>query len=645
MRPKNPINTFHFLFVFSLLLSFIFPQSLRELKSLNSELDILKSELMDTVEDTESLSVETEDEILEAEAVNAVSLTPPEIIDDKYDLYFGYNYFKSEIDFFANAPDPANYLLGPGDEIIISLWGEMNARESFIINKNGQVFYDGVGFISISNMTIPKAEETLILELGKIYSTLQKDSQSTNLSIELGRLKSINIFVAGMVVKPGINLIHPFSDIFTALVQSGGIDLNGSLRTIQVIRNNEVVSNIDLYEFFNKGNRSGIDFKLLDGDVIYVPPVKNRVKVIGEVLRPGFYELLQTEELNNLIDYAAGLTPKASSVITIDTVKPINERKSQDDIISSLNVDITKDKVFLNNGDLVVAREVGESSSKVEIFGRVKVPGLYSASNMSLKDILNMAGGFDDPIFRKTIREDIVILRKDENQFYSKELVVNYNDADSFSLSIDDKIFVYENINYRNSFTYRIEGEINKPGTYPLKKGITLQEAIDLAGGLTELATADNIVISQEFTNIDLDGNETSRTENVANAPLNFELSQNSVINIIPFENVVSVQGNVYNPGLVAFEKGMTMSSAIIQAGGYKPYSLKKRAYVKRANGEIDKANVFRGRTKRLLPGDTVFVPLNPDPSDFDLTTFIADISTTLANIAAILLIVDNQND
>ena len=102
----------------------------------------------------------------------------------------------------------------------------------------------------------------------------------------------------------------------------------------------------------------------------------------------------------------------------------------------------------MNNGDLVVAREVGESSSKVEIFGRVKVPGLYSASNMSLKDILNMAGGFDDPIFRKTIREDIVILRKDENQFYSKEFIINYNNADSFALNIDDKIFVYENINY-----------------------------------------------------------------------------------------------------------------------------------------------------------------------------------------------------
>ena len=107
----------------------------------------------------------------------------------------------------------------------------------------------------------------------------------------------------------------------------------------------------------------------------------------------------------------------------------------------------------------------------------------------------------------------------------------------------------------------------------------------------------------------------------------------------------MKVEGNVYSPGLVAHSRGLTMSRAIIQAGGYKPYSLKKSSYVIKANGEIDKANIFNGRTKRLNPGDTVVVPLNPNPNEFDLTTFIADLATTFANIAAILLIIDNQTD
>lgn len=604
----------------------------------NQRLDELKKELIsqqNIIPDSE----ETDDvESVPVKIINETNIT----INEEY---FGYNYFQSDINFFDNTPTPADFRLGAGDEIILSLWGETNLREKFIINKDGLIYYENIGFINLSNKTVDEAELLLANELSKIYSTLKDSESPTKLMIELGKLKSLNIYFSGEIARPGVQLVHPFSDIFVALIQAGGINIEGSLRKIQLIRDNKIIAVVDLYSFFNNGVNDFSSLRLIDGDIIHIPVIENRVEIIGAVLRPGFYELLKSEELNNLIKYAAGLTPKASSNVTIDTIKPMIDRMTQDNIISSLNVDLTKDKIFLNNGDRVLIREVGDSSSKVEIFGRVKVPGAYSATNMSLKNILDISGGFDDPIFRKTIKEDIVILRKDENQFYSKEFIVNYNDADTFSLNIDDKIFVYEDINYRNSFTYRIEGEVNKPGTYPLTKGITLQESIDFAGGLTELTTYENIVITQEFTEVDIDGNEKLVTKNVANAPLNFELSQNTVINLIPFENVVNVEGNVYNPGLVAYKKGMTMSSAIIQAGGYKPYSMKKRAYVKRANGEIDKASLFRGRTKRLLPGDTVFVPENTDPTNFDLTTFIADLSSTLANIAAILLIVDNQTD
>ena len=605
----------------------------------NQRLDEIRNEL-----------ISQQDNILnEKEKADDVESIPIEIVNNNSNKtenkYFGYNYFQSDINFFDNIPTPADFKLGAGDEIILSLWGETNSREKFIINKEGLIYYENVGFINLSNKTVDEAESLLVKELSKIYSTLKDNENSTRLMIELGKLKSLNIYFSGEIAKPGVQLVHPFSDIFVALVQAGGVNIEGSLRKIQLIRDGKIIALVDFYNFFSNGVNDFSDLRLIDGDIIYVPAIENRVEIQGAVLRPGFFEILKSEGLNDLIKYAAGLTPKASSNVTIDTVKPITDRKSQDDIISSMNIDIINEKVSMNNGDLVLVREVGNSPSKVEIFGRVKVPGKYSATGMSLKNVLDIAGGFDDPVFRKTIREDIVILRKDENKFYSTEINVNYKDADSFPLKIDDKIFVYEDINYRNSFTFRVEGEVNKPGTYPLKKGITMMDAINLAGGLTQLTTYENIVVIQEFSEINEQGNESLTTQKVSSVSKDFELSQNSVIKAIPFENVVKVEGNVYNPGLVAFEKGLTMHGAIVQAGGYKPDSLLKRSYVKRANGEVDKASIFRGRTKRLKPGDTVFVPLNPDPSDFDLTIFLADLSSTLANIAAILLIVDNQKD
>jgi len=603
----------------------------------NNQLDEIKKEL----QNEPKLDVKKND--VESNAVTILQDNSQPINQE----YYGYDYFKSEINFFDNIPTPTEFKLGAGDEIIISLWGETNLREKFIINKEGLIYYENIGFINLSNKTIEEAENLLVVELSKIYSTLNDLNNQTKLMVELGKLKSLNIYFSGEVSKPGIQLVHPFADILTAITQAGGVNNEGSLRNIQLIRKNNIIAVIDFYSFFIEGSNDFSNFRIIDGDIIHIPAINNRVKIEGSVLRPGFYELLQNENVNDLINYAAGLKPNASSIITIDTIIPFSNRKSQNNIVSSINIDLNvNNQTVLNNGDKVLIREAGLSSSKVEIYGRVKVQGEYSAINMTLKDVLDFAGGFDDPIFRKTIVDDeIIILRKDDKQFYSQEIKSSYADADQVNLNVDDKIFVYEKINYRNSSTYRVEGEVNKPGTYPLKKGINVEQALERAGGLTILSTFDNIVVSKEFTDIDEFDIESTEIENVANVSLDFELTANSVIKVLPYENVVNVEGNVFNPGLVAFDRGMTMSQAIIQAGGYKPNSLKRRAYVKSANGEVNKASIFLGRAKRLNPGDTVVVPVDPNPDEFDITTFVADLSTTLANIAAILLIVDNQND
>jgi len=627
----------------------IFAQSQLDIKKLsNDQLNTIKNQLSKTELNQKNLNGDNLD-FDKQKSLNEVSIEPKKVISPikGFEDYFGYEYFYNDINFFDNIPTPRDFKLGPGDEVVISLWGQTNSRETFIVNKEGLIYYKNLGFINVSNQTLKDAELLLKNELSKIYSSLNDKDNGTNIMLELGQLKSINIYLTGSINKPGIHLVHPFSDIFSALVNGGGININGSLRNVQIIRNSQIITTIDFYSFFNKGSNSFSNIRLIDGDTIHVPVVKNRIKIEGEVVRPGYYEILDNEKVANAIDYAAGLKAKASSFITIDTIIPAINRSSDDNAISSININLKDyESISLNNGDLITVREIGKVASKVEIFGRVKTPGKYSAINASLRDILDIAGGFDDPIFRKTIRlDEIIILRQDPNQFYSIEIPVTYDDADKFKLQPNDKIFIYEDINYRNSFTYRVEGEVNKPGTYVFSEGLTVGKAIEIAQGLTTLASKDNVVVFQEYTELNEDEEEITLTLNVANVKEDFVLGSNSVVKVFPFENVVRVEGNVYNPGLVAYDRGLTMSQAIEQAGGYKPYSMKKRTYVKKANGEIDKANIFRGRTKRLSPGDTVIVPLNPDPSDFDITTFVADLSTTLANIAAILLIVDNQTN
>ena len=407
-----------------------------------------------------------------------------------------------------------------------------------------------------------------------------------------------------------------------------------------------MLDTIDFYQLFNQGENNFTNIRLIDGDVINVPVVKKKISISGEVNRPMTYELKDEESLEDLISYAAGLTPLSSNNIFVKTVIPISERSSDDNAFSSYNVKLIDSKsTFLNNGDSVEVIGVGEVESTLSIFGRVKNPGEYSAVNATLKDILDIAGGFDDPIFRKTINDQIVVLRKNENLFYGEEIIVNYNDSSSLTLQPGDKIFVYEAVNYKNSFTYRVEGEVNKPGTFPLRDDISLSQALKLAGGITENGSLKSISIFQEFTSIDDSGNVSVSQSPVGNAKLNFILSANSVVKVLPFESVIRVKGNVYSPGLIAInDNSVSMYKAIELAGGRKPYTLKKSSYVLRANGEIDKSNFFRGRLKRVYPGDTVVVPVDPDPDSFDITTFIADLSTTLANIAAILIVIDNNN-
>jgi len=631
--------------IFLSFMSIVFSQvSIGDINKLsNDQLDLIR----------ETLKSKTK--VVEAEKSSllpGVDVTPSPVTvesrsSDDINVYFGYDYFKRDINFFDNVPTPADFKLGPGDEIIISLWGETNSRENFVINKDGLIYYKNIGFLNLSNKTLKQAEAVLVEELSRVYSTLKDKDSPTELMLELGKIKSINIYFSGQIEIPGINIIHPFSDIFSAIVQAGGVKKEGSLRKVQLIRNNEVIAKVDFYSFFMSGRNTFSNIKITDGDVIHIPTIDKRVEITGAVNRPSYYEILEGESLKDLFDYASGLTSQASSTTTIDQIIPLDKRESDDNSKSSITVKAKEStSIFLNNGDKVSVGFISEVDSKVTVLGKVKAPGEYPASGNSLKDILDIAGGFDDPIYRKMIRDDeIIVIRKDEKQFYGLEFSTPYNKSDSFQLVPGDKIFVYENTLYSNLFSISVTGAVNKRGNFQLKPGMTIRDAIDLAEGFSPIANEEAISVTEFFTFIDDLGYPTERRRQVKNVTLDFKLANGSIINVLPIENVVNVEGNIYNPGLITYSKGKTVKKYINLAGGSKPNTLSNKIYVKRANGQIKKVTFFQGIGTRVKPGDTIFVPLNPDPQEFDITTFIADLASTLANIAAILVIADRQND
>ena len=646
LRALLNINYYMRIFIFTLsFISLCWSQvSISELNKMsNDQLNLIKEEFQK----------QNTDKLIEDENQNTQSNISEVFIESSFEeeslnnQYFGYDYFQKDISFFDNIPTPSDFKLGPGDEVILSFWGETNQRERYIIDKNGMIFFDNIGFVNISNKTIKDAEKLLTEELSKIYSTLKDQDNPTKLMLELGKLKSINVYFTGQVNSPGINLIHPFSDIFSALVQVGGVDNTGSLRNVTLIRNGEKIEVIDFYSFFTSGLSEFQKIRIIDGDVIHIPVVEKRVSIKGEIQKQMQYELINSESIPDLIDYAGGLTSTASNKAILNNIIPMDKRIS-DDIakFGSIVYLPSSADVLINNGAEVNILPIANNDYTATVYGRVTLPGEYPVSkSTNLKQVLDLAGGFEDPIFRKTINDNIVVLRLDDNQYYGKEFNISYEDSDKFEIQVNDKIFVYEDINYSNSFSYTINGEVSLPGTYPLRDGLTLGDAIKIAGGISEMGSINSVFVTKSLISINEDGNEITEEELVANINLDFEIGNNNTITILPKTNVIKVTGNVYNPGFIAHQsgKGMTLSNAVELAGGYKPFSIKKNTYVTRANGEIEKVNLFRGRAKRVFPGDSIFVPADPNPDEFDITSFIADLSSTLANIAAILVIADNN--
>ena len=403
---------------------------------------------------------------------------------------FGSNFFNN--DNINSAPQlniatPSSYELGPGDEVLVSIWGASENEYSSIISREGYIKIERIGPVYVSGLTIAEAKNKLVRTLSKIYSGLSFSNNSdfkVFLDLSLINNRSIVVNVTGNVVAPDTYTISSLSSVLNLLYAAGGPNESGSYRNIKVIRDGKEIKNIDLYDYFSSGKLE--TFSLRDQDIINVPNYENRVFVNGEFKTTGIFEIKNDEKISDLIEYNGGIASFGyKDKIFIKRITGLN-RKIED-------VDSENFKNFkLKDGDIIEARLVTDSfTNLITVEGAVAVPGEYSISNVeNIYDIIEKAGGLLD----YAIKDRAYIIRKSggiENQIIS----FNFSNAQNIVPKAEDKIIISSKIDLNRTQNVSIRGEVSEPNNYPFFDGMTLIDLILISKGVTLKGDLKNISI------------------------------------------------------------------------------------------------------------------------------------------------------
>ena len=548
-------------------------------------------------------------------------------------LPFGYDYFvkRDSVYFTDNKKINTEYVLGSGDEILITMWGDAELNIKKVINKNGSVFIDNVGQITLSGKSINDALKVLKERFAVKYSTLESLNPTTFIDISVGKLNPININMLGSVNLPGTHLVHPNSTIISSLIQTGGIANFGSLRNIQLIRGGSVLSKIDLYDYLIFGNTSN-DLTLLDNDVILIPPLKNRVTITGAVFREGYFEFTEGENLNDLLKFCLGVRKDFSGDVHIDRTEfnsnVVNKKRVSKNIYedSDLKLAINDSIHFVSSPEFV---------PKVYIRGQVLNPGeITLVENMSIFDLLKQAGGIDNPSFIKTMdltRAEFV--SRNENSRFSDVRTINIENIlkgdyqQNYLLQPFDEISIYPNKNYIKIENVRIMGEVIFPGSYTLNDNKTsLQDLINRSGGYSNRAFEEGIKIFRD-------------SSQVVWSNLKFNLFPGDSIYVPQKPGVVSVKGEIYNPGYIEFRNNLSLKDYINSAGGFTPKADQDKVIIIYPNGNVKRKNFFF--YPKVKEGSTILVNEKDVSEPFDWISLAATTINLSTSIATILVLIN----
>lgn len=495
---------------------------------------------------------------------------------------FGHDVFNHRISVNTNLPTPPNYVLGPGDQLVIDVYGESQKTLVHTVSPEGSVTIPDVGPIHVSGLTVEAAQTKIKNTVGSHYS-------GSSIRLTVGDTRSIMIQIMGEVNNPGSYNLSAYATVFHALYMAGGIKQLGTLRNIKVLRNGRLVTVVDIYEYLLNGRLAG-NINLQDNDVIIVGPYESLVGITGNVKRPMFYEMRKNESVGMLLEYAGGFTGDAYK-------KSVRLVRQTGDFYTVHNIDEFEMNTFLvDDGDAVsVDAIINRYENMVEIKGAVFRPGQFNLNSnvCSVRGLIQAAAGLTEDAFAQhALIHRLKADRSLEVVPVDAQGIMDGTVADVM-LQNEDVLFIPTQDELRKERWFTVTGEVMTPGTYEFADNTTIEDLIVMAGGLRDGASLARVDVSRRINDpySMVKGQEISETYKfdikeglVIDNGRNFTLQPYDVVHVrrspgYVMPKNITVTGEVNYEGTFTLEKkNLRLSDAIEMAGG-----IATDAYVKGA--------------------------------------------------------------
>ena len=497
-----------------------------------------------------------------------------------------------------NLATPVDYHLGPGDEVIIDIWGTNQATIRDNISPDGYINIEDIGLVYLNGMTVSEATDYLRKELNRIYAGIDSEKPVSQIKVTLGDSRTIQVNVMGEVLTPGTYALSSFSSVFHALYRAGGVNDIGSLRAIQLVRGGKPIATIDVYDFIMRGKATD-DIRLQEGDVVIVPPYQALVTIEGNVKRPMKYEMKDGENVKTLLKYAGGFSGDAYT----RALRMIRQNGREYQVYTIDDIDYS---VFpVKDGDKVTAEAIlNRFENKLEIKGAVYRPGIYQfgGSLNTVRQLVEKADGLMGDAF--TAR---AVLHRERDNLTREVISVDIKKVldgtiPDIPLQKNDVLYIPSIHDLQDMGVITVFGEVARPGELPYADNTTLEDIIIQAGGLKESASTVRVDVSRRIKD-----NKSTDVSSTIGKMYSFSLKDGFVIDgepgfvLQPYDQVyvrrspgyqeqanVDITGEVLYDGTYALtNKSERLSDLVKKAGGVTPFAYVKGAkLIRQANDE-----------------------------------------------------------